>query len=58
MRRNDVMSDKSRAHAEHQRKYHRKKLMTHTKVCVMVPNDQVEAFKRTLARLKKKWAKP
>lgn len=52
------MSDRSKAHAEHQRKYHRKKLLTHTKVCVMVPTDQVEAFKRSLARLKKKWAKP
>ena len=49
-------TSKKEAHARHQREYHARKMRTHTKVCVLVPNTHAGAFRRTVDRLKKKWA--
>ena len=40
-----------------QAEYYKRKLETHTKVCAWVPNGGVAAFKKTIARLQKKWVR-
>jgi|3_EtaG_2_1085321.scaffolds.fasta_scaffold00390_27 hypothetical protein len=44
-------------HADNQARYHIKKKQTHQKVCVWVPKPQVAAFKKSLDRMRRKWAK-
>lgn len=42
--------------AARQEKYHTKKLSTHTRVQIWVPNQHAEAFKVSLRRLQKKYS--
>jgi hypothetical protein len=44
-------------HARRQKKYYKKKMATHMKVCRWVPNEHVEAFNKSVERMKKKWEK-
>jgi len=48
--------EKRLRHAVAQDKYHRKRMQTHAKVCVWIKHEHIEAFKKSLERLKKKFA--
>ena len=43
------------SHADVQRAYHARKRKTHSKVCVWVPKEHLEAFKKSVSRMRRKW---
>lgn len=52
-----LTDDQKKRHSACQQRYHDKKLATHQKRCVWVPNDEVESFYKAVANMKKKWEK-